>query len=1147
MKYFSLSKKMSVAENILILVVTVSVILYGILGVIIYKISSDRWMNVLHERNSFAANELAYSLALPIWNYNFDQSKRIIESTLQDQNIAGVVVKTNGRIQRIISMQRDSKWNIVESRGEFDTRGLLVENRTIRFHNDEIAQLQVFTTTKFSKVFLRKNALIIFSVLTPILFLQAWSLYILMLRRVVRPIREIEAYSASISSGERKEEMTQQVNYYGELESLRCSLVKMFSLLEARVLALKEGEERFRKLIEMAPIAISISRDGKTVYVNNKFLALYGFQSIDDLVGQSIFDHWAPESREIVRDLSKKRELGESVSSEYEGMGQRKDGSPFPVQVVVKTVELPDGLAFMAFLSDVTERKRSEKELQMHREHLEELVKKRTLEANSAKEAAEMSSRAKSEFLANMSHEIRTPMNAVLGMTHLALKTNLTAKQKDYLSKIKLSADSLLQIINDILDFSKIEAGKLSMESEEFSLDETLERVMHIVNIRAQEKKLEFLIHVDPSVPTYLIGDPMRLGQVLVNLCNNAVKFTETGEIALSATVLDKEAGQVKLRFSVKDAGIGIAEEEIKRLFSPFTQVDSSTTRKYGGTGLGLAICRKLVHMMGGEISVESELGVGSNFIFTVVLGVGSERNRYMPQTGTIQTLRDLRVLVIDDSETSRDIFEDILWGLGLQVKAVSSAKAGVEELERASSDNPYQLAFIDWKMPITDGLTTARLIKNHPRLSTVPRIILVTAYGSEELRDSVAGRGIDGYLTKPVTVSSVFDSIISALGKDDSRNILEAHEQACHKSFDALRGTRILLVEDNDINQQVAAEILEELGILVTVAGDGNEALEKVKVETFDIVLMDVQMPVMDGYEATRRIRQIAGLQTLPIIAMTAHAMKQDMGKCLASGMNDYVSKPIEPNVLFTVLCKWIKSGEDHNNGAVFTENTLVVTQKTSDDTEGVIIPHALPGIDIKRGMEMCMNKEKIYWNLLRRFFDTNGGIADDIRDAIKSGDIKKALIIAHSMKSTAGIMGAKELAETAAALEKVFSEFNGKSNGDYFERLEEFEKQLMVVIGGLIVMFSGPQRRTQDKVSETAAPLDPEKAESLINELSRLLDTDFGEAMKRQKLLGSTLSGTSLAEEFKKLKKLLEDIDIEGARQCMEIIKNELQKLRQ
>ncbi len=1275
MKKLTDIRKMSLATIILAVIGIESVLLFGVLGIVIHKVSTDRWRTRLYDYHATVATSLAESLVLPLRYNDDDQTKKILESVMKDRQVGGIVVTIYGNNERTISRMRDRQWNVIESGNASDIGGLFVKEQDIIYFGKNIGKVRVFVTAQFLDDFLRKNRLIIAGILLPFILIQAASLYLILWRKVVRPIKGMEAYSVSVSSGEGKEEMTSQVNFYGELASLRSSIVRMVAMLNERVLELEESgrmidagrnmmrnildsvpqaifwkdinsvylgcndifarraglnsaddivgktdfdlpwpkqaseayraddrevidrnkpkphisktlaqedgtlrwldttkvplqddignvygvlgvfediterklaekaliqsEERFRGLIEKAPVAISISRDGKTIYVNQKYLTLYGFQSIDELVGQPVFDQWAPESYEVVRERSRKRERGEPVPSEYEGTGQRKDGSRFPVHIVVETVELPDGPAFMAFLSDITERKLAEKELQMHREHLEDLVEKRTLEANAAKEAAEMSSRAKSEFLANMSHEIRTPMNAVLGMTHLALKTNLTAKQNDYLSKIKLSADSLLKIINDIVDFSKIEAGKLSMESEEFSLDETLERVMSIVNIRAQEKKLEFLIHVGPSVPTYLVGDPIRLGQVMVNLCNNAVKFTENGEIVLSVSLLKKEAEQVKLQFSVKDTGIGIAEEQIGSLFSPFTQIDSSTTRKYGGTGLGLAICKKLVHIMGGEISVESELGVGSNFVFTVVLGVGAERNRYMPQPGTIQTLRDLRVLVIDDSETSRDIFEDILWGLGLQVKAVSSAKAGLEELERASADGPYQLAFIDWKMPITDGFTTARLIKNHPRLSTVPRIILATAYGSEKLRDLVAGEGLDGYLTKPVTVSSVFDSIMSALGKNASQNLLGDAEQKCNKLFQALRGAKILLVEDNDINQQVATEILEELGIIVTVAGDGSEALEKVTTETFDIVLMDVQMPVMDGYEATRRIRQIAGLQTLPIIAMTAHAMKQDSEKCLAAGMDDYVSKPIVPDVLYKTLRKWMKDKKDHERDAYFTENSRVLMRNTTDDAEGAIIPYHLPGIDIRTGMTMCMDNKKIYGNLLKRFLETYSGAASEIRDAITRGDMDNALIIAHSMKSTAGIMGAKGLAETAAALEKALRE-----DGHLEILLEEFEQHLMVVISGLTVIFSGQRSRIEENVSAAGVPLDCSRTELLINELSGLLDTDFGEAMKCLNTLGATLKGTSLAGEFEKLKKQMEDIDIEGAIRCMEIIRVELRK---
>jgi two-component system sensor histidine kinase/response regulator len=710
------------------------------------------------------------------------------------------------------------------------------------------------------------------------------------------------------------------------------------------------------------------------------------------------------------------------------------------------SIAIENAQLFQQVTREIEERKQTEKELFRHKEHLEELVNERTAELVVARDNAEAATQAKSEFLANMSHEIRTPMNAVIGMIHLALQTALTPTQRDYLYKAKSAADSLLRIINDILDFSKIEAGKLDIESSDFLLQEVLDKVTSIIGLKAQEKRLEFMMKVAPGVPFSLVGDPMRLGQILINLCSNAVKFTENGEIVLTISRLAAQTpDRVTLGFSVKDTGIGMTPEETKLLFQPFTQVDASITRRYSGTGLGLAISRKMVEMMGGTISVESEPGKGSTFSFTADFGVGTrEKARGFEHA---PRLEGLRALVVDDSRNAREIFESLLKALGIKVITVDSAKAGLSELERAIGRNPFDLVIMDWRMPDMGGFEAARLIRNNRALSYVPKIILATAYGNGELRRMVEQEGLDGYLTKPVTVSSLLDSVLAALGRDVSQKMLGREQR--YRSFEAIRGSRILLVEDNDINQQVARQILETAGGEVTVAGNGKEALEKARTAEFDAVLMDIQMPVMDGYEATKRIRQIDGLHTLPIIAMTAHAMKKDREKCLAAGMNDYVSKPVVPDDLYAVLSKWIKPKKKTERETGHTISAQAVSRKMSDK-EGIVIPPELPGIDIETGMKLCMD----YADILRSFLEQKKEAAVEIRNAIGKKDMKEALRLAHTAKSTAAIIGAKELSEAAAELEKAFRE--GRE-GPFDSLLDAFEQRLMVVVGGLAAVFKG------------------------------------------------------------------------------------------
>ncbi len=764
--------------------------------------------------------------------------------------------------------------------------------------------------------------------------------------------------------------------------------------------------------------------------------------------------------------------------------------------------------------------------------HLEQLVEKRTKQLNTTltqleleKGRAENSNLAKSDFLAKMSHEIRTPMNAIIGLSRLTMRTEMNTEQKENLYKILDSSETLLGLINDILDFSKIEAGKMDLEHINFDLAKLLQRAVGVVNLKAHLKNIELITYIEPNVPNQLVGDPLRLQQILTNLSSNAIKFTEHGVVSISVSIDDKNSQ--RLKFSVQDTGIGIQKTQQSKLFKSFSQVDDSITRKYGGTGLGLAICKELTELMGGEISVNSNIGEGTTFSFTVLFE--ENNNQQVAQTISREALSNLKILVVDDIDLSRRVLIDAIAPLGGEIDSAVNGREAIEKVRNAFNQQQlYDFIFMDWRMPEMDGIEAAKIM--HQEFgSSVPKILMVSAYDKNEIKKLGQPIGIQHYLEKPVNQSLLIDQLIAMAYNVD----IEIALPASTASIPNLTNRHLLLVEDNALNQQVAMGFLADTSAQVDIVENGQQALQRLSQSNqYELVLMDIQMPVMDGLTATTKAREELKVE-IPIIAMTAHAMAGDSEKSKAAGMNDHITKPIDPKQLYATLIKHIKAPllQSQNNEFFFNNqsdtnkslNANIVKQLTN-----------ISGINVVKGISYFQQNIQKYEDYVINFRHDVKNL-NDLNSALQDKDLIIINRIAHTLKSTFAYLGAEQLSIEASELEIATDQahFTAQIETDTLTFISNYKH----LIEQLSIVHS-----SNTKVE--VAPFNYQKVKAVVQQLTPKLQQSDVSSEELAKQLVNLCQGSAHAEVSNNIYKLTADFEFSAALQQTYIFNETLQQ---
>jgi two-component system, sensor histidine kinase and response regulator len=976
-----------------------------------------------------------------------------------------------------------------------------------------------------------------------VLLLLAWVLR----RYVTRPLARLEAAAEAFAHGRPVTGILPDGGAT-EIVGLSASFQAMMDDIGRASRRLEDSEKRFAGIVEAAMDAIITVDDSHRIRVFNTGAAEIFGMPAERALGQAL-DVFIPEEHRGGHAEQVRAFAGAGMSRMRLGRGarliqaRRANGEVFPAEASISHMQVNGDNLYTVILRDVTERERAQAEIQTLNASLEARVAQRTAELTAAnarltaqeaalteaKRRAEDASRMKSDFLANISHEIRTPMNAIIGLSHLALRTELSPKQRDYLDKIQQSAQHLLGIINDILDLSKIEANKLTLEHIEFNLQKVLDTFTGLMSEKTQDKGLELIFDIAPDVPMQLVGDPLRLGQILINYGNNAVKFTEHGEIRVRVRRERDLGDEVLLHFEVQDTGIGMTPEQTAQLFQEFQQADSSISRRYGGTGLGLAIVKRLAAMMGGEVGVTSTPDVGSTFWSTARFGRGRSA---APTAVAPVGLRGRRVLVVDDNQTAREPLREQLTMMTFDTEAVGSGADALDAVAQAdSAGRPFDVVLLDWQMPGMDGIQTARRLRARS-LTSQPRLVLITAFGREEVFNQYRHEGFEGLLIKPISASMLFDQLVQVLfGASAVPGGARPTPAPAPDSLAGVRGARILVVEDNEINRQVAREMLTEAGFHVETADDGQQALDRLARDPgFDLVFMDMQMPVLDGLEATRRIRAQARWATLPVVAMTANAMAQDRERCLEAGMNDFVAKPIEPDQIDAVLRRWLPQ----QVGAAPAVLPVSVNAAPSPALLADLSPlQEVNGLDPVLGLRRCGGRETFYRSMLRQFVEQQADAMDRLIASLRAGDSMTAERVAHTLKSVTGSIGASALSAQAAELEariRVAREA-GLLTAALVPEAEVVVPPFTALVDGLALALGVvPPAAQPERVPQSSAGPDPAAVGPVLDRLAALLEAgDFlaiDEVRAHEPLLRRVLGPA-----FPVLQRCVRDFDFEQA----------------